>query len=658
MILAIVCATVLGGCGSSGVSQEEYNKVVAERDALKNESQESDNSTASANESEEIPDLSGNWEQEGKGESYQAGYISDDVIEIYWITDDSKALYWSGSYEAPTEKTDSFSWESKSDKEKTSTALLASLDDSKIFTYDSGKISYEVTAQGVAQTIKMIPTDTDYSDNQTKASGDDKEHTEGKAQLAIPESATNGMWVNSYVDIQQKDGKYETKIYLDSVDATDAERLYFTAGVIMELMDREVESGFCVITPSGEYKMNTGANGFEDMGLPKEWLIFFENGENGIQSVRNNISVAFSDSFENWKKYTFDKYLDDVIIVEEESGTESASEETELNVITSGKYKVDGQDVGMVLSETDELLDISIIGHANTEEKASIMLATYINELEKLTSLDSYSVCAFCEEQFATYSKDSDGKTNTYGTNSDGSIAFSSPDWLKTEITMPEDEANLYISDLLEKLTEFSESMSSDSADSKGETETETQEKSSELQENDSENPYWTYSGSGDDIVTGFNSTKSFSIAHIVNDGNGHFAVKAHYDNKYDLLVNTTELYDGMTLIYPQKEYTFEITGRGDWKIEVYEMGVSTAEEFSGNGDFVTPIFLKNTDVYEISAKGKGHFAVKGWTDNGYQLLVNTTDEDYSGKVMFKDKEKYAFFEITASGEWRISPVK
>ena len=109
MILAIVCATVLGGCGSSGVSQEEYNKVVAERDALKNESQESDNSTASANESEEIPDLSGNWEQEGKGESYQAGYISDDVIEIYWITDDSKALYWSGSYEAPTEKTDSFS---------------------------------------------------------------------------------------------------------------------------------------------------------------------------------------------------------------------------------------------------------------------------------------------------------------------------------------------------------------------------------------------------------------------------------------------------------------------------------------------------------------------------------------------------------------------
>lgn len=130
IILAIASATVLGGCSSSGVSQEEYDKVVAERDALKNEkqseeSQENENSVADTEESEKMPDLSGNWEQEGKGESYQAGYISDDVIEIYWITDGSKALYWSGSYEAPTEKTDSFSWESKNNKEKNKQSVIS-----------------------------------------------------------------------------------------------------------------------------------------------------------------------------------------------------------------------------------------------------------------------------------------------------------------------------------------------------------------------------------------------------------------------------------------------------------------------------------------------------------------------------------------------------
>lgn len=178
IIAILLMMILLGGCGNSGVSQEEYDRVVAERDELKNENQESDDSTATANESEEMPDLSGNWEQEGKGESYQAGYISDDVIEIYWITDDSKALYWSGSYEPPTEKTDSFSWESRNDKKKTDKALLASLDDSKIFTYDSGKISYEVTVQGVTQTVKLIPTDTDYSTSNGGTKESEKEFEE------------------------------------------------------------------------------------------------------------------------------------------------------------------------------------------------------------------------------------------------------------------------------------------------------------------------------------------------------------------------------------------------------------------------------------------------------------------------------------------------
>lgn len=35
MILAISCATMIGGCGGNSVSQEEYDKVVAERDEYK-----------------------------------------------------------------------------------------------------------------------------------------------------------------------------------------------------------------------------------------------------------------------------------------------------------------------------------------------------------------------------------------------------------------------------------------------------------------------------------------------------------------------------------------------------------------------------------------------------------------------------------------------
>lgn len=40
------------------------------------------------------------------------------------------------------------------------------------------------------------------------------------------------------------------------------------------------------------------------------------------------------------------------------------------------------------------------------------------------------------------------------------------------------------------------------------------------------------------------------------------------------------------------------------------------------------------------------------------EKLVSTTDENYSGKIMFKNDEQYAFFEITASRDWEIKPVK
>lgn len=170
--------------------------------------------------------------------------------------------------------------------------------------------------------------------------------------------------------------------------------------------------------------------------------------------------------------------------------------------------------------------------------------------------------------------------------------------------------------------------------------------------------PLYSYNGSGDDIVSGFVSPEKLSYAYIKHSGDGHFAVKAHYDDSYDLLANTTEPYDGKTLIIPNKEYTFEVNARGDWSIEVYELGTSLMDTFKGYGDFVTPIFSGTSETYEISSTGSGHFSVKAWTDKGYDLLVNTTDDNYSGKVLLKGSSKGAFFEINSSREWSIKPVK
>lgn len=102
-------------------------------------------------------DLSGEWQQiNATSDTFMSATIKDDTIEIYWNSedDDSKMLYWAGTVEIP-ESGDSFSWDSKNDKEKTSSSILASSDDTKNFTYDGKQISFDVSAMGQTTTVRL-----------------------------------------------------------------------------------------------------------------------------------------------------------------------------------------------------------------------------------------------------------------------------------------------------------------------------------------------------------------------------------------------------------------------------------------------------------------------------------------------------------------------
>ena len=103
-------------------------------------------------------DLTGTWRQSDKGDdTYMEAVIDATTITIYWVSDrgDTKSLYWAGSYTAPTSAVSEWSWTSANDKEQTQTALLASSDDTKAFTYKDGKISYSVSALGTTTTVYL-----------------------------------------------------------------------------------------------------------------------------------------------------------------------------------------------------------------------------------------------------------------------------------------------------------------------------------------------------------------------------------------------------------------------------------------------------------------------------------------------------------------------
>ena len=102
-------------------------------------------------------DPTGTWVEVDPADTYHEAVIKDVTIEINWISDgdDTKSLYWAGTYEAPTEAADEYAWTSENDKDKTGSALLASGDDTKDFTYADGILSYEASAMGTTKTVKL-----------------------------------------------------------------------------------------------------------------------------------------------------------------------------------------------------------------------------------------------------------------------------------------------------------------------------------------------------------------------------------------------------------------------------------------------------------------------------------------------------------------------
>lgn len=102
-------------------------------------------------------DLTGTWTSENNDGSYQEAVITENSIEINWVTDDgaTKSVYWVGTYTAPTDPITEYAWTSERDKEKTDNALLASTDDTKDFSYKDGVLSYQVSAMGTTTTTEL-----------------------------------------------------------------------------------------------------------------------------------------------------------------------------------------------------------------------------------------------------------------------------------------------------------------------------------------------------------------------------------------------------------------------------------------------------------------------------------------------------------------------
>lgn len=166
--------------------------------------------------------------------------------------------------------------------------------------------------------------------------------------------------------------------------------------------------------------------------------------------------------------------------------------------------------------------------------------------------------------------------------------------------------------------------------------------------------------GSGDSVVD-FENPFEVSIAHVTaNAASRHFSIWS-YDangNQVDLLVNTTDPYEGIVLMDTEIDsFTtrFEVTATGVWIIVVDHLTAARELEVPGTiegvGDDVVILRGGTPDLANVTGnEASRHFSIWGYGSSA-DLLVNTTDP-YEGTVILSGDT--IVLEITAVGPWSI----
>lgn len=171
---------------------------------------------------------------------------------------------------------------------------------------------------------------------------------------------------------------------------------------------------------------------------------------------------------------------------------------------------------------------------------------------------------------------------------------------------------------------------------------------------NTSAHGFWA-NGNSDYVAEGLKVT-GYAVLHVKHSGDSHFSVISYENGEdYDeLLVNTSEPYEGDVLISHSGNFSLEINAEGDWSITSSGLSIDDSTYFSGHGDAVTGITTHDGGNWKITNDADSHFSVIEYgLNSGYMDLLVNTSEPYEG-IVKAEKGDNIFFKVNSAGNWTI----
>lgn len=180
--------------------------------------------------------------------------------------------------------------------------------------------------------------------------------------------------------------------------------------------------------------------------------------------------------------------------------------------------------------------------------------------------------------------------------------------------------------------------------------------------------PYLTFTGYGDDVVTGIDLPAGEYYAEYFNEGDRHFSIWFYYGTKeYDrtLLANTSGKCSGQSLLEDTVnseviDGLLEVSASGSWTVHIKPVSGTCTTNIKGFSNTVTGRFTATNSraVFNITNESDGHFAIwlyeSGGEEYDSELLVSESG-NYNGKATVTlEVGKEYYYEITSSGNWTI----